>query len=79
MTVSNTTVKLTYAGNGSNRVFGITFPLLSASHLRVVVTDPDGVETNVTSNFAINTALNALTYPTVASGLEPLATGYTIT
>ncbi|WP_428042715.1 hypothetical protein [Candidatus Avelusimicrobium fimicolum] len=79
MTVSNTTVKLTYAGNGSNRVFGITFPLLSASHLRVVVTDPDGVETNVTSNFTINTALNALTYPTVASGLEPLATGYTIT
>lgn len=79
MTVSNTTVKLTYAGNGSNRVFGITFPLLSASHLRVVVTDPDGVETNVTSNFAINTALNALTYPTVASGLDPLATGYTIT
>lgn len=79
MTVSNTTVKLTYAGNGSNRVFGITFPLLSASHLRVVVTDPDGVETNVTSNFAINTVLNALTYPTVASGLDPLATGYTIT
>lgn len=79
MTVSNTTVKLTYAGNGSNRVFGITFPLLSASHLRVVVTAPDGVETNVTSNFAINTALNALTYPTVASGLDPLATGYTIT
>lgn len=79
MTVSNTTVKLTYAGNGSNRVFGITFPLLSASHLRVVVTDPDGVETNVTSNFAINTALNALTYPTVSSGLDPLATGYTIT
>lgn len=79
MTVSNTTVKLTYAGNGSNRVFGITFPLLSASHLRVVVTDPDGVETNVTSNFAINTALNALTYPTVASGLDPLETGYTIT
>ena len=79
MTVSNTTVKLTYAGNGSNRTFGITFPLLSAAHLRVVVTDPDGVETNITSNYAINTALNALTYPTIASGLDPLATGYTIT
>ena len=42
MTVSNTTVKLNYNGNGSNRTFALTFPLLSAAHLRIVVTDAAG-------------------------------------
>mgnify|MGYP004628525907 CR=1 FL=1 len=63
MTVANTTTKLQYKGNGENRMFGITFPLLSATHLRIIVTDEDGTETEV---------LDSITYPTVDSGLDPL-------
>lgn len=72
MTVSNTTTKLTYTGNGSTRTFGITFPLLSASYLRIIVTDSDGTESEVTNNYTLSTALDSITYPTVASGLDPL-------
>ena len=79
MTVSNTTVKLNYNGNGSNRTFALTFPLLSAAHLRIVVTDAAGTETEINNNFSLNTALDTLTYPTVASGLDPLPTGSTLT
>lgn len=79
MTVSNTTVKLNYNGNGSNRTFALTFPLLSAAHLRIVVTDAAGTETEINNNFSLNTALDTLTYPTVASGLSPLPTGSTLT
>jgi len=72
MTVSNLTTKLTYTGNGSTRTFGITFPLLSATHLRIIVTDEDGTETEVTNNYTLSTALDSITYPTVDSGLDPL-------
>lgn len=72
MTVANTTTKLQYKGNGENRTFGITFPLLSATHLRIIVTDEDGTETEVTNNYTLSTVLDSITYPTVDSGLDPL-------
>lgn len=79
MTVSNTTAKLQYAGDGTTRTFGITFPLLSADHLRVVVTDASGTETEITNNYTLSDDLDSITYPTEASGLDPLASGYKIT
>lgn len=79
MTVSNTTTKLTYNGDGANRTFGVTFPLLSANHLRIVVTDGDGMEHEVTANFALDPALAVLTYPTLQSGLAPIPAGSKIT
>lgn len=36
-----------YLGNGSTTVFGFGFRILSASHLRVIITDEDGVETDL--------------------------------
>ena len=79
MTVSNTTVMLQYEGDGQNRQFGITFPLLSAGHLRIVVTDENGAETEIVKNFTVSPQLNAVTYPTVESGLDPLPLGSKIT
>ncbi len=72
MTVSNTITKLQYSGDGANRQFGITFPLLSAAHLRIIVTDKDGVEKEITRDYEVSPQLNSLTYPTVQSGLEPI-------
>ena len=36
-----------YLGNGSTTVFGFGFRILSASHLRVIITDEDDVETDL--------------------------------
>ena len=79
MTVSNTTTKLQYKGNGENRTFGITFPLADGSHLRLFLTTPQGVESEITKNFAFSDTLDSITYPTLESGMEPLADGYTLT
>lgn len=48
MTVANTTTKLQYKGNGENRTFGITFPLADGSHLRLFLTTPQGMESEIT-------------------------------
>lgn len=79
MTVANTTTKLQYKGNGENRMFGITFPLADGSHLRLFLTTPQGVESEITKNFAFSDTLDSITYPTLESGMEPLADGYTLT
>ena len=79
MTVANTTTKLQYKGNGENRTFGITFPLADGSHLRLFLTTPQGVESEITKNFAFSDTLDSITYPTLESGMEPLADGYTLT
>ncbi len=79
MTVANTTTKLQYKGNGENRTFGITFPLADGSHLRLFLTTPQGVESEITKNFAFSDTLDSVTYPTLESGMEALADGYTLT
>ena len=56
MTVSNTTTKITYVGDGKNRTFGIPFPILSAADMRVVITDSEGVETSADGQFTVNMA-----------------------
>lgn len=79
MTVSNTTVKASYQGNGSTRTFSVPFPILSADHLRLVVTDADGWEQDIVADYALSDDLATLTYPTVESEQDPLPSGYTLT
>ena len=79
MTVSNTTVKVSYNGNGSTRTFSVPFPILSAAHLQLIVTDSDGTETSITTGYTLNDDLDAVTYPTTESGLDPLPSGKKLT
>lgn len=79
MTVSNQLTKRIYAGNGTTREWDIDFPLVSINDLHILITSPAGEETSVTENFAFNTDYDAIIYPTLDSGLEPLAAGWTIT
>ena len=79
MTVSNTTVKASYNGNGSTRTFSVPFPILSAAHLQLIVTDSDGTETSITTGYTLNDDLDAVTYPTTESGLDPLPSGKKLT
>lgn len=79
MTVSNTTTKITYVGDGKNRTFGIPFLILSAADLRVVITDSEGVETSADGQFTVNMAQKQLTYPTVGSRVPTLSKDCKIT
>lgn len=45
MTVSTTTSKVSYAGNGSTVAFAVNFYFLANSHLKVVLRAADGTET----------------------------------
>lgn len=45
MTVSSTTSKVSYSGNGSTVAFSVTFYFLAASHLKVVIRSSNGTET----------------------------------
>lgn len=79
MTVSMQLTKRIYAGNGVTREWEVDFPLSSVDDLRVYITSPQGYQTLLESNYELNSAGNVLTYPTVESGLSPLASGWSIT
>jgi len=65
--ITGQTVKNTYNGNGSTRDFTITFEFTDASQVKFKV---NGEE--VTTNYSLNPVSKILTYPTVASELDPL-------
>ena len=79
MTVSMQLTKRIYAGNGVTREWEIDFPLASLDDLQVYITSPQGYQTRLEANYELNAAGNILTYPTLASGLSPLASGWMIT
>ena len=65
--ITGQTTSNTYQGDGSNRVFTISFEFTDSSQIKFKV-NGEAVETN----FALNTVAKTLTYPTVASELDPL-------
>lgn len=65
--ITGQTVKNIYQGDGSNREFTITFEFTDASQVKFKV---NGQE--VTTNYSLNTVAKTLTYPTIASELDPL-------
>ena len=58
MTVSSTTVKNSYSGNGSTSSFAYTFKILQDSDLVVIIRSSTGTETtkNLTSHYTVSGA-----------------------
>lgn len=79
MTVSMQLTKRIYAGNGLTRTWEVDFPLTSADDLQVFLTSPAGYETEINADYELNSDMDTLTYPTIDSGKDPLATGWKIT
>ncbi len=63
MALSTTARKAIHDGNGSATVFSFNFPILAASHLSVIYTDADGVETTLSPSEYATTGIG-----TVAGG-----------
>lgn len=79
MSLTDTTVKNTYTADGSNRNWEFTFPFRSTDDLRISTVDEDGEETEINTAYEIDTDNSRVIYPTLESGLAPLATGIKIT
>jgi len=63
MTLSNTTTKITYLGDGQVRRFDVPFPVLDKEDLALYVTGPDGELVRVESGFAVSADKTQVTYP----------------
>jgi len=81
MALTTTTNKVIHNGNASATVFAYTFPILEASHLTVIYTDEDDVETTLSASQYGVTGIGgrsggSVTYPLTGS---PIATGTKLT
>ena len=45
MTISTTTIKDSFSGNGSTTEFTYTFKIADEDHIQVIIRDSDGIET----------------------------------
>ena len=74
MSITNTKAKSVYNANGTTIEWNLGFTYDdTVSNVHIYIVDANDNETEVTSNYSI--ADGVLTYPTTASGLEPLAEG----
>ena len=74
MSITNTKAKSVYNANGTTTEWNLGFTYDdTVSNVHIYIIDANDNETEVTSNYSI--ADGVLTYPTTASGLEPLAEG----
>jgi microcystin-dependent protein len=79
MTISNTTVKHVYSGNGVATRWDYTFKILQTSDIQVYLTSPAGITEQVTANYSIDVNNKQVVYPAVGAGMQPLADGWQIT
>ncbi len=79
MSISSLICKRTYQADGEKREWEIDFPVLSAQDLAVYVTDLQGAESKITDNYTVDLEREVVVYPSINSGVSPLATGYKIT
>lgn len=79
MTISSDLNKHVYDGNGITVNWPYTFQIILESDIKVYLTSPEEVTTLLTANYEIDTDNSRVVYPTPASLLYPLPTGWHIT
>jgi len=80
MTVASTVVKNVYDGDGVTRNWPITFDIggIVSTEVLTYVTDTAGTSTLVTVGVTVDLTVPEVVYPTVASGLPLVASGYQV-
>ncbi|MBL0320276.1 MAG: hypothetical protein IPP74_13450 [Alphaproteobacteria bacterium] len=79
MTITSDVLSHIYNGDDSNIYWAYTFKIIETTDITVSITSPEYVKTTLTSNYEVDTFNSRVIYPTPASGLDPLPTGWTIT
>ena len=77
MTVASNISKHTYYGNGVTTLFPFSFTIFKESDIKVILTDLNGKETQLTSGWLVDVSQSAVVYP-YPSG-QPLPAGWRIT
>ena len=62
---------VTYNGDGTNKAWPYTFRIIKDSDINVMLTSSDGTETQISSDFFVDTVNNTVYYPGYAPGSEP--------
>lgn len=63
--------QVVYQGNGSNTAFPFTFRIIDATDVKLLLIDVDGTETDITSDYFVDTVNSTVHYPGYAPGAEP--------
>lgn len=71
MSVETTNSSVEYVPDGVNKVWDLTFPIISASDIQVWTLLTDGSSVQITSNFSVNTSTNQVTYPITGPAISP--------
>lgn len=79
MTLESTLIKKTYAGNGVAREFPVPFPVLEASHVRLMHTDANGTDSPMSSNYRVNMGDGSAVTVTVPISGQPIQPGCRLT
>ena len=70
MTVSTTHTKVIYQGDGTNRQWAYTFPIMQEDHIAVFITTKDGQTQRVQSNYQVKPLQKQVIYPVTGKPLE---------
>ncbi len=63
--------QVVYQGDGSNTAWPFTFRIVDATDVKLMLIDADGTETDITSDYFVDTVNNTVHYPGYAPGAEP--------
>ena len=63
--------QVVYQGDGVTTAFPFTFRIIDATDIRLLLADADGTETDITSDYFIDTDASTVHYPGYAPGAEP--------
>ena len=63
--------QVVYQGNGATTAFPFTFRIIDATDIKLLLIDADGTETDITSDYFVDTVNNTVYYPGYAPGAEP--------
>ena len=70
--INNTDVKVSYAGDGTTKVFPFSFPFIQKSYIKVAIYDSLTQETvTLTSDYYVDENARTVTYPGYAPGQAP--------
>ena len=63
--------QVVYQGDGATTAFPFTFRIIDATDIKLLLIDADGTETDITSDYFVDTVNNTVHYPGYAPGAEP--------
>jgi len=72
--IATTSTKITYQGNGLTTEFAIPFAYIEAGQIKVIITDPEDIETELETDYFVDTDKNVVIYPGYPPGQEPAQT-----